>query len=97
MKLVFSRRAAQDLEQIAAYIRQENPAAAQRVRATILGSLSILAEFPKLGRLQSTPGVRKYVARKYPYLVYYRIDEMREEIVVLTIQHPAREHDFSDS
>jgi plasmid stabilization system protein ParE len=96
MKLLFSRRAACDLVQIADYIRQENPAAAQQVRATILESLNILAEFPRLGRLQTASDVRKYVTRKYPYLVYYRIDAAREEIVVLTIQHPARERDFAD-
>ena len=83
MKLLFSRRAARDIEEIAAYIRRENPDAAQRVRATILGSINILAEFPRLGRLQAATGVRKYVTRKYPYLVYYRIDEEREESVAM--------------
>ncbi|MEX0591246.1 MAG: hypothetical protein WD207_09170 [Xanthobacteraceae bacterium] len=41
-------------------------------------------------------GVRKLVTRKYPYLVYYTADEAAEEAVVLTIQHPAREREYTD-
>ena len=42
-------------------------------------------------------GVRKLVTRKYPYLVYYMVDQAREEIVVLTIQHPAQEREHEDA
>jgi hypothetical protein len=41
--------------------------------------------------------VRKLVTRRYAYLVYYTIDEPGEEIVVLTIQHPAREREHEDA
>jgi len=37
------------------------------------------------------------VARKYPYLVYYTIDETNQEIIVLTIQHPARDRKYDDA
>jgi len=32
----------------------------------------------------------------YPYLVYYTVDPLAGEIVVLTIQHPSRERGYSD-
>jgi toxin ParE1/3/4 len=38
--------------------------------------------------------VRKLVTRRYPYFVYYTVDEAAEEIVILTIQHPARERSY---
>jgi toxin ParE1/3/4 len=41
-------------------------------------------------------GVRKIVTRRYPYIVYYSLDEAAQEIVVHTIQHPAREREYSD-
>jgi plasmid stabilization system protein ParE len=91
MKLRFTPRAAQDLAAIADYIRARNPAAAQRVRAAILHSLQNLVLFPRVGRAQTVEGVRKLVTRKYPYLVYYTVDETGEEIIILTIQHPTRE------
>jgi toxin ParE1/3/4 len=36
------------------------------------------------------------MTRKYRYLVYYMIDEGAEEIVILTIQHPARSREYRD-
>ena len=97
MKLRFTPRAAQDIAAIADYIRARNPGAAQRVRAAILHSLQNLVSFQHVGRAQAVAGVRKLVTRKYPYLVYYTVDEAAEEIVILTIQHPAREREHEDA
>ena len=41
----------------------------------------------------SRAGVRKFVTRKYPYLVYYTVDMEAEETAVLTIQHTERRRD----
>src|SRR5690348_12595611 len=49
MKLRFTAQATQDLVEIAEYVRAESPSAAERVRASILESLSIIAEFPGTG------------------------------------------------
>jgi len=46
-----------------------------RVRAAIYASLQNLILFPRVGRLQKTQGVRKFVTRPYAYIVYYVIDE----------------------
>jgi toxin ParE1/3/4 len=96
MKLHFTARAAQDLASIAAYIRERNPSAALRVRATILESLQSLVMFPHIGRQQEVESVRKLVTQRYSYLIYYTADDEAGEIVVLTIQHPAREREHSD-
>jgi toxin ParE1/3/4 len=96
MKLRFTRQAAQDLSHIADYIRERNPAAGRRVRSAIISSLQVLVLFPRIGRLQTTKGVRKLVTRRYPHVVYYTVDETDEQIVILTIQHPAREREHSD-
>jgi toxin ParE1/3/4 len=37
------------------------------------------------------------MTRRYPYLVYYTVDDQAGEIIVLAIQHPAREHEHSDA
>lgn len=96
MKLRFTRRATQNIIEIAAYIRARNPAAAARVRDSILDAMQTLVLFPKSGRPQAVEGVRKLVTRQYRYLVYYAIDVSAEEIVVLTIQHPAREREATN-
>jgi plasmid stabilization system protein ParE len=56
-----------------------------------------LVLFPEIGRRQTVEGVRKLVTRKYPYLVYYTLDLTAEEIIILTIQHPAREREYEDA
>lgn len=96
MRLRFTPRATRDLAEIAEYIHQHNPNAAQRVRTAILESLQDLVIFPELGRRQTVEGIRKLITRKYPYLVYYRLDRTNEEIVVLAIRHQARRREYED-
>lgn len=96
MKLRFTPRATADLIAIADYVRERNPEAALRVRAAILDSLQNLVLFPEAGRRQTVEGVRKFVTRKYPYLIYYTVDDAADEIVLLTIRHPAQERQHED-
>ncbi len=67
------------------------------MRSAILESLQNLTLFPYLGRRQKVEGVRKLVTRRYPYLVYYTVDDGAEEIIILFIQHPAQEREHSDA
>jgi plasmid stabilization system protein ParE len=97
MKLRFTRRATQDLSDIAAYIRERDPRAALRVRAAILESLRNVAHFPRIGRRQAVEGVRKLVTRRYPYVVYYTVDESAEEVAIIAILHAARGRENSDA
>lgn len=82
---------------MADYIHERNPAAALRVRDTIYQSLQTLVLFPEVGRKQKAPGVRRLVTRRFRYLVYYTIDETAEEIVILSIKHPARRREHEDA
>jgi plasmid stabilization system protein ParE len=97
MKLRFTPRAVQDLADIAVYIHEQDPPAALRVRSAILESLQNLVLFPHIGRKQTVEGVRKLVTRRYPYLVYSTTDDVADEIVILTIQHSARDQEYSDA
>ncbi|HEX5846449.1 MAG: type II toxin-antitoxin system RelE/ParE family toxin [Rhodoplanes sp.] len=97
MKLRFTPRAIANLIEIADYIRAHNPTAARRVRAAIYDSLQNLILFPYVGRKQKVEGVRKFVTRKYAYLVYYTVDEAAEEIVILNVKHPARRREHEDA
>ena len=97
MKLRFTPRATHDLAEVAEYLRSRHPSAALAVRgAILLRSLQNLTIFPAIGRPQNVEGVRKLVTRRCRYLVYYMIDEEAEEIVILTIQHPARSREHRD-
>jgi toxin ParE1/3/4 len=97
VKLRFTPRATRDLTEIAEYLRTHNPSAALAVRDAILRSLQNLTLFPAIGLPQNVEGVRKLVTPKYGCLAYYVIDERAEEIVILTIRHPARRPEYRDA
>ena len=97
MRLRFTPRAIENIVAIADYIRERNPAAAERVRIAIYKSLQDLVLFPRAGRPQQTPGVRKFITRKYAYLVYYTVDDGAEEITVLNVKHPAQKREHEDA
>jgi toxin ParE1/3/4 len=96
VRLRHTPRATRDLVEIAEFLYARNPAAALAVRASILRSLQTLSLFPAIGRRQNVEGVRKLATRRYRYLIYYTIDQSREEVVVLTIQHSSRRRAYSD-
>ncbi len=58
MQLRWSPAAAEDLSRIIEYIRQENPAAAQRIAKTIYDSAGSLKSFPNKGRTGRVEGTR---------------------------------------
>ena len=97
MKLRFTPRALENISAIADYLRSRDPAAAQRVRAAIYESLQDLVLFPRVGRLQKTEGVRKFVTPRYAYLIYYTVDDAAEEIIVLSVMHSAQKRDHEDA
>jgi plasmid stabilization system protein ParE len=96
MKLRFTQRSVENIADAAEYIRARNPAAAESVRAAVYEALQTLILFPAVGRQQDTEGVRKIVTKRYSYLIYYTIDATAEEIVILSVKHPAREREYSD-
>ena len=62
MRVVWTDQAALDVERIASYIAQENPAAARRVARELLIVGDSLALFPYRGRRGRVLGTRELVA-----------------------------------
>lgn len=96
MKLRFTPRATENLTEIADYFVDRNPAAGLRVRSDIYVGLQNLILFPEAGRQQKLASIRKFVTRRYAYLIYYLVDEMAQEVVILNVKHPARARDHQD-
>lgn len=96
MRVRFTPQATSDIDEIANYLKSNNPEAAIRVRNAILDGVKLLQSYPRAGRSQDQAGVRKLVTRKYPYLIYYIIDMANENIAILTIRHAARDREYQD-
>jgi toxin ParE1/3/4 len=86
MKLRFERGALADLDEIFAYIAQDNPPAAARLAARIEEVAARIAEVPYMGEV-----TRKSNFRRFPvgnYLIVYEVGQ--DEVVIHYIRHGAR-------
>jgi len=89
-QVVWTRRYLRELEAIGDYIAERNPAAAANVMAAIhTRTERLLSANPFIGRIGEIEGTRELVVPRTPYIVAYRVLEMRVE--VLFVQHGARE------
>lgn len=89
MRLRVTARANRDLQNIADYIRGENPYAAARVLERIERTFSILLDAPFIGRPSQREGVREFPVRDLPFLVIYRVTS--DAVDVLTVFHTSRD------
>jgi len=91
----FSPRAIRDLDEHCGYIAGSNPAAAERVRRTILNTADFLAQHRELGRRlrKATPRhaqTRWFVVPKFHnYLIFYQPHQ--ETIMVVRVLHAAQD------
>lgn len=89
-RVILSRPALHDLGEIARYIGQDSPAAAERVGGELLRLAESLASLPQRGgQLRSRPNVRRVVSN--PYLVIYRVEEIQRTVYILRFWHAKRD------
>ena len=88
MNVVYAPRALRDLESIAAYLVERNPAGAINVLGAIKSSVDTLSFFPQIGRLVDNAGHRRVPVLRYPYLIFYRV--AGGELLILHIRHTSR-------
>lgn len=88
MRVRFTRRAEGDLDSILAYLDERSPSAARSVSAAIGRSISRLADFPLIAPKTSLPGVRELSLLRYPYKIYYEVEE--DDVSILHIRHARR-------
>lgn len=91
MRLIIRERAADDLEDIFDWIARDNPAAAVRMISRLrerMGQL-LVPETTGMGRRGRVRGTRELLEQ--PYIIVYEVDDRREEVVVLSIVHTARD------
>lgn len=92
MKVVLTDEARADLESIADYIAQDNPARARSFVAELLGKARGLADMPEgfpLVPCYAHLGIRRRVHGNY--LIFYRVEAAR--VVVIHILHGARDYE----
>jgi len=88
MQIRWVRLALKDLEEIAGFISQDNPEAAQDLVRRIWDAAQILAEHPRSGRAGRVLGTRELVIGGTQYILPYRVIE--GEVQILRVLHGTR-------
>ena len=96
MKLHLTVQAANQIAAINAYLVTRSPLGARNVQLAMDATFAQLTSFPGLGRQQRTSGLRKIGVGRFPYNVYYSIDEQADEIVIISVRHTSRAPRFLD-
>jgi plasmid stabilization system protein ParE len=88
MRIRWLRTALRNLDEEAAYIAADDPAAARLVVGRVLAAVNLVVDQPGLGRPGRVPGTRELVVPKTRYLVPYRV--RRDTIEILRVFHTSR-------
>jgi addiction module RelE/StbE family toxin len=89
VKLVWSKAAVRDLEELAVYIAEDSEQAAEFVEERIREEAKLLSRAPHSGRIGRVHGTRERVVRRTPYILAYRIVPGR--VRILRVYHGARQ------
>lgn len=85
MRIVYSRRALQNLAHHASLIAQDNPTAARDQVARIRAAIDKLGGFAEMGRVGRIAGTREFPPPRTPFVVVYRI--VAERLVIVRVLH----------
>lgn len=88
MKIVWTRRALREIDEIFAYVAGDSRAAASALVSMIESRAEVLAGHPEIGRPGREHGTRELVLAGAPYILPYRVRDGRVEI--LAVFHTSR-------
>jgi toxin ParE1/3/4 len=93
MKVTFEPAASDDLDRIFAWIAKDNPQAALTMIARIENKVMRLEspELTYMGRPGLVEGTRELL--EWPYIIVYKVDEDRAEVVIVSIVHGAQDRE----
>jgi plasmid stabilization system protein ParE len=91
-QLRWSLASADDLEQIASYLRLHHPEFSQATQERLYTAAKTLKSFPSKGRMGRKLGTRELVLHPLPYILVYSVDA--EAVNILRFVHAAREERF---
>jgi plasmid stabilization system protein ParE len=93
MKVSFEPAARDELDRIFVWIAKESPRAALEMIARIEDKVMRLAipGLMNMGRPGLVEGTRELL--EWPYIIVYKVSEERDEIVIVSVMHGARDRE----
>lgn len=84
----YAPRALSDLQRLADFLVESDPSAAVQTSELIISAVEALQHHPLLGRPVESNFRELVISRgRSGYLAFYRYDEARDRVLVLTIRH----------
>ena len=99
MKIRYLRGARRNIADIADYIAEQNPSAAERVANRIQQVVALLALRPGMGMSGLFPGTREFKIPGLPYQIIYRVSAKTgtdESLDILRVHHVRRRPPSAD-
>jgi len=90
MQVKWLNKALQNLDDEAAYIAQDDPAAAQLVVRRIFNTVNLLTENPALGHPGRIHSTRELIVPDTRYIIPYRVRPRLNRIEILRVFHTSR-------
>lgn len=95
MRLVLSRLALAELDEILGYISERSPLGAKHVEARMRRAFDRIGHHPEAAeRVEQRPEVRRLPLARHPYVIYYEIGP--DAVTVLRILHGARRRPWDE-
>jgi toxin ParE1/3/4 len=89
VKVLWSPRAASDLNELVDFIPADKPAAAERVGDTIYSQVERLRSTPLMGRIGMLPETRELILAPWPYIAIYKV--VGDTVRIIRIRHTSRQ------
>jgi plasmid stabilization system protein ParE len=89
MTILFSRQAIDEIRDAESFYELQQKDLGKNFQTTVRGAIDRIADMPLLYPVISEP-VRRAVLSKFPYAIFYLIDEARDAIIVIAVAHQHR-------
>jgi plasmid stabilization system protein ParE len=88
VRIRYTSRARDDLTTIIAYVEQHSPQGARNIAQALHKTVELIGQFPQSGRLAGEEQTRVLPVGRYPYLIYWSVEQ--DEAWIVHIRHTAR-------
>ena len=73
------------------YLHEASADVAERFVTAVEAAVASVVAAPDRWRVVEEPGIRRYVFRRFPYVLYYRWDAKQDFITLFAVMHCSRE------
>ena len=73
------------------YLREAPPGIAEAFVSAVESGVGAIRANPTQWRVVEEPGIRRYVFRRFPFVLYYRWDDEEGRVTIYAVMHCSRE------